>query len=169
MYKIGILFSNEARDWNYLREHDPDYGKTYEVICAATDKSNAIAIEQFRNERIPCHVVDREAWKSLHPHKHEEREIQAYCENLKKIFYSFTPRPDAILVSEYQSKIAHNFFWALRTIGVRKTGDVFEIFEMSNKPNGGKKISCSNNRFEAIQVSMDILIKGGRDPDNLSF
>jgi folate-dependent phosphoribosylglycinamide formyltransferase PurN len=60
--RVALLFSGSASSWRYLRDHDPNYGKTYEIVGAFTDRPKASAIPQLAQAQIPLVVHGYRGW-----------------------------------------------------------------------------------------------------------
>lgn len=56
--RVAVFFSGSASGFRYLRDHDPNFGEKYEVVCGFTADPAASGVDAFENHDVP--VVARD-------------------------------------------------------------------------------------------------------------
>lgn len=56
--RVGVLFSGGASGFRYLREHDPNYGTKYDVVCGVSTDPTADGIDRFEAAGVPVETRD---------------------------------------------------------------------------------------------------------------
>lgn len=98
--RVVVFFSGGASGFRYLRERDPDYGETYEVVAGVTDDPDAPGREFFREEDVPVVVRDVRAF-------YDERDAETSDLDVRREFDAGTAErlatfdPDLVLLSGY--------------------------------------------------------------------
>ena len=59
----AVFFSGGASSWLYVSENDPNYGKSYEIVGAFSDKPGAGGIAYAKKLGVPIEVLDFQAWR----------------------------------------------------------------------------------------------------------
>ncbi|MEN9582921.1 MAG: hypothetical protein RL641_875 [Candidatus Parcubacteria bacterium] len=126
MCNIVILFSGGASLYPYLKQNDQNYGKSYKIVGAATDKATAKAITDFQADDIPCIVFDYKEWiktnadeskyGKLSPEEKKKKRRIKYFEELRNKISFF--KPDIVVMSGFMKLMTPNFFVPLFTINV---------------------------------------------------
>lgn len=110
------MFSGGASAWRYLQAHDPEYGKSYIVIGALTDKKEASAISYFEQAHIPCIVFDYKEWTVIANITDKTERRIAYFEAVKE--KAAEHKPDLIMLSGFMKLVPSNFYTSFFMINV---------------------------------------------------
>ncbi len=149
IYKVAIIFSNKAHCYLALKQ-DPNYGKTFKVVCAITDNLNADASESFKEDSVVVCNIDF--------NQDTDQKQKQFCSNLKKIFSSF--QPNAVLASEYTISITPEFHGPWVKASLRNTKDAYEVYEICEVNDGSELIATASDPDAAWRIAVSKMADG---------
>ena len=61
--RIAVLCSGSASSFRWLHEHDPNFGKTYEIVGVFANSADSTGIEYAKEHGIPTAIIDFKEWR----------------------------------------------------------------------------------------------------------
>lgn len=114
---VGVLFSGGASGFRYLRDHDPEYNDTYNVVCGVTTNPDATGITAFTRDDIPVEIHDIRAFYDSHDAKTSDLSLrETYDEQTLTILRQY--EPDVLLLSGYMWILTDPVIESIPTINV---------------------------------------------------
>ena len=112
--KIIALFSGGASALQYLLSKDPNWGKSYEIVCAIANKNNTKGEKFCRENGIKFLSLNT---KNFCIKNGYNEPLNAMPENLRQYYYAELLRyikpyePDLILLSGFMLRITEPTYW----------------------------------------------------------
>lgn len=106
--RIAVLFSGGASALQYLHEHDPNYGQTYEIVCGACNKKDTKGEKFCREKNIKFVYANIKLFCNENGYYGKLREMPIA---LRKQYYNLLLgfldlyKPDLILLSGFMLEI----------------------------------------------------------------